>query len=232
MFRCRLRSRHGNQADQGNSHSGEWNYGGFYQLAVAVNGTVDASTPISVLVDKGEISGSAILSLSKDAVITLRNNSTTSFTMTSSPSIGAQMSVTKLSDAATLGYSYELATLVDATVVGSTDVPFNNNGPLSGIIRTASLTTITVPATGTYLVNYNVAITSGVGAQLAIAVNNTVDASTPITALVATGELSGSAILALAAGDVITLRNNSETSLTMTLAPGVGAQMSITRVDN
>ncbi|NYC52740.1 hypothetical protein DE171_005277 [Clostridium beijerinckii] len=129
------------------------------------------------------------------------------------------------------GYVYELATIADSTVVGGADVPFSNNGPLSGITHTPGTTTITVASAGTYEINYGVSITAGVGAQIAIAVNGTVDASTPITALVATGELFGSAILTLAAGDVITLRNNSATPLVMTLAPGVGSQLTIKKLD-
>ncbi|MBV7277006.1 collagen-like protein, partial [Clostridium sp. PL3] len=129
------------------------------------------------------------------------------------------------------GYVYELATIADSTVVGGADVPFSNNGPLIGITHTPGTTTITVASAGVYQINYNISITAGVGAQVAIAVNGTVDASTPITALVATGEMSGSAILTLAAGDVITLRNNSATPLVLTLAPGVGAQLTIMKLD-
>jgi hypothetical protein len=44
---------------------------------------------------------------------------------------------------------------------------------------------------------------------------------------VATGEVSGTAMLTLAAGDVLTLRNNSAVALTLTLAPNVGAQLNI-----
>jgi hypothetical protein len=125
------------------------------------------------------------------------------------------------------GYTYELATVIDATVVGGADVPFSNNGPLSGVTHTASTTTITVPSTGTYSISYSVEITAGVGAALAIAVNGTVDASTTVSMLVATGEVSGDAMLTLAAGDVITLRNNSATPFTLTLAPNVGAQLNL-----
>jgi hypothetical protein len=108
--------------------------------------------------------------------------------------------------------------------VGGADVPFSNNGPLSGITHTAATTTITVPAAGSYQIDYYINITAGIGSAIAIAVNGTVDASTPVAALVATGEISGTAILTLAAGDVLTLRNNSATPLTMTLAPNVGSQ--------
>ncbi|WP_032079773.1 BclA C-terminal domain-containing protein, partial [Clostridium drakei] len=129
------------------------------------------------------------------------------------------------------GYVYELATLADATVVGGADVPFSNNGYLTNVSHTPGTTTITVTNAGIYQINYNISITDGVGSSLAIAVNGTVDASTPIIALVATGEISGSAILTLAAGDAITLRNNSATPLTMKLAPGVGSQLTIMKLN-
>ncbi len=118
-----------------------------------------------------------------------------------------------------------MATVADATVAGGADVPFSNNGPLSGVTHTAGTTTVTVPIAGTYQIDYSVTITLGVGSSIAIAVNGTVDASTPITALVTAGEVSGTAMLTLAAGDVITLRNNSAIPFTMTLAPNVGAQL-------
>jgi hypothetical protein len=127
---------------------------------------------------------------------------------------------------------YQLATLLDATVVGGADVPFSTNGPLvGGITHTAATTTITVANAANYSISYNVSITAGIGSAIAIAVNGTVDAGTNITALVAVGELSGETILTLAAGDVITLRNNSAIPLTTTLAPGVGAQLNILQLD-
>ncbi|WP_431603165.1 BclA C-terminal domain-containing protein, partial [Clostridium beijerinckii] len=129
------------------------------------------------------------------------------------------------------GYVYQLATIADATVVGGADIPFSNNGPLSNIAHTPGTTTVTVAIAGVYEINYGASITAGIGAQIAIAVNGTVDASTPISALVATGEISGSAILTLAAGDVITFRNNSALALTLTLAPSVGAQLTLKKLD-
>lgn len=129
------------------------------------------------------------------------------------------------------GYVYELATIADATVVGGADVPFSNNGPLYGISHTAGTTTFTVPATGSYKVDYLVSITSGIGSAIAVAVNGTVDASTNITCNVATGHITGTAMLNLAAGDVLTLRNNSATPLTINLAPGIGAQFTVTKLD-
>jgi hypothetical protein len=127
---------------------------------------------------------------------------------------------------------YQLATLADATVVGGADVPFSNNGPLvGGITHIAATTTTTVPNAANYSINYSVNLTAGVGSAIAIAVNGTVDAATNITALVAVGEISGDTILSLAAGDVITLRNNSAVPFTTDLAPGVGAQLNILQLD-
>jgi hypothetical protein len=120
-----------------------------------------------------------------------------------------------------------LATLADATVVGGADVPLSNNGPLAGVTHTAGATTVTVPTAGVYQIDYNINITAGIGSAIAIAVNGTVDPSTPITALVAVGEVSGTAMLTLAAGDVLTLRNNSAVALTLSLAPNVGAQFNV-----
>jgi len=125
---------------------------------------------------------------------------------------------------------YELATIADATVVGGADVPFSNNGPLQGITHTAGTTTLTVATAGTYQINFMVGLTAGIGSALAIAVNGTVDASTQISSLIAIGEISGSSLLTLAAGDVITLRNNSAIPFVLNLAPSVGASIVITQM--
>ncbi len=131
----------------------------------------------------------------------------------------------------TFGYNYELATIADATVVGGADIPFSNNGPLTNVSHTPGTTTVTVATSGNYKIDYEVNITAGIGAAMAIAVNGVVDASTMVTFLVAVGNNSGTAILTLAAGDVITLRNNSAIPITMTLAPSTGAQLVVTHLD-
>lgn len=129
------------------------------------------------------------------------------------------------------GNVYELATVTDSTVIGGADVPFSNNGPLSGVTHTAGSTTITVPNTGNYAIEYTVSLTAGIGSAIAIAVNGTVNPSTNISALVGVGELSGVTILSLTAGDSLTLRNNSGTAFTMNEDPEVGAQMNIFQLD-
>jgi BclA C-terminal domain/Collagen triple helix repeat (20 copies) len=129
------------------------------------------------------------------------------------------------------GYVYELATIADATVVGGADVPFSNNGPLSNVTHTAGTTTITVTEAGVYQVSWHVTITAGIGSEIAVAINGVQDSSTPVLALNAVGEISGNSMLTLAAGDVVTLRNNSAVAITMTLAPETGAQFTITKLD-
>ena len=134
---------------------------------------------------------------------------------------------TGIANIASYGYVYELATIADATVLGGTDVPFSNNGPLSGVTHIAGTTTVTVPTNGVYQVDYFVNIATGVNSSIALAVNSTVDASTSIDVLLTTGGINGTAILSLNAGDIITLRNNSAVAFTMGLAPGIGAQLNI-----
>ena len=129
------------------------------------------------------------------------------------------------------GYGFELATIADSTVVGGADVPFSNNGPLSGVTHTAGTTTFTVPANGTYRFGYSVTITAGVGAAMALAVNGSVDFSTMVSFVNATSTFGGVALMTLAAGDVVTLRNNSATPFTMMLAPAAGAQLTIEKVN-
>ena len=58
-----------------------------------------------------------------------------------------------------------------------------------------------MPEAGTYQITWDVSITAGIGSAFAVAVNGTVDASTIVPTLVATGEVSGSSMLTLAAGD-------------------------------
>lgn len=128
---------------------------------------------------------------------------------------------------AAYGYVYELATAGTATVAGGADVPFSDNGPLAGITHSAGTTTVTAAAAGTYRIDYGINITSGANSAIAIAVNGVVNASTNVSMLEAAGKASGTAILNLAAGDVVTLRNNSAIAFTMDLSPGVGAQLSI-----
>jgi hypothetical protein len=98
------------------------------------------------------------------------------------------------------------------------------------LAHTAGTTTVTVATTGVYWINFGVNLTDGPGSSISIAVNGTVDASTNI--LVIMNHVSGSALLSLVAGDVLTLRNNSATAFTLDLSPGVGAHLILTFFNN
>lgn len=123
---------------------------------------------------------------------------------------------------ASYGYLYNL---LAAPIPGGSNVPVPFIGPNSGV--TPGAYGFTVSTAGVYKIDYGVNITAGVGSAIAVAVNNTVDISTQVNLLVDTGQVSGSAMLSLVAGDVITLRNNSAVSITLDAAPGVGAQLNI-----
>ena len=60
-------------------------------LAIAVNGTVDASTNRDLLTAIGSISGENLLPLTAGDVITLRNNSAIPITLDSAPGVGASL---------------------------------------------------------------------------------------------------------------------------------------------
>lgn len=124
-----------------------------------------------------------------------------------------------------------LATLLDATVVGGADITFSSNALLSGITHTAGTTTLVVPSAGAYEITYSVSLTAGIGSSFAIAINGTVNPLSVTNSLIATGQVSGRVILTLAAGDVVTCRNNSLIAVTMALAPANGAQLTLKKLN-
>jgi hypothetical protein len=131
---------------------------------------------------------------------------------------------------AAYGYVYDI-TVGGQVVAAGADVLFSTNGPLVNETHTAGTAPVTVTLAGDYQIDYSVSITVGIGSEIAIAVNGVVDPSTPIIALAATGPVTGQAILTLAGGDVITLRNPSATPFTTSASPDVGAQMTIDKLD-
>ena len=78
--------------------------------------------------------------------------------------------------------------------------------------------------------NYSVELISGIGSALSIAVNGVVNPSTVFIPVVAIGENTGIQLLELAAGDVLTLRNDSTVSFTLNAEPGVGARIVLIRI--
>jgi hypothetical protein len=126
------------------------------------------------------------------------------------------------------GNVYNLA--ASALVPGLTDIPLSDNGLLTNITHVAGSPDLAIGETGTYRVSYHLSVTLGVGAQVALTVNDAVVASTAATLLVA-GPLSGSTILSLVAGDVLSIRNTSALPLTLALAPSVSVQLTLEKLD-
>jgi hypothetical protein len=92
---------------------------------------------------------------------------------------------------------------------------------------------VTVANTGTYQIDYSVNLTGGGGASIALAIDGVVDPATDIGGSGTAGNISGTAIISLAAGDVITLVNNSaNTPLIMTISPEIGAQLDIIQLSS
>ena len=85
-----------------------------------------------------------------------------------------------------------------------------------------------MPVAGSYQINYTVNLTTGIGSAIAIAVNGTTVAdSTVIEVQTDTGVVSGTAMQEPNAGDTLTLRNVSNDTFAMAVAPSVGAKFDI-----
>lgn len=122
------------------------------------------------------------------------------------------------------------ASIATATVVGGADIPFSNSGPMVGIAHTPGVTTMLIGAAGVYEIDYSVSLTGGIGSQIGVAVNGVVLNASTVPVLVAAGNVSGRIMVSLASGDVLTLRNNSATPLTLALAPAAGAQLTVKQI--
>lgn len=81
------------------------------------------------------------------------------------------------------GYVYNLTLPKLIIMDAGADIPFSNNGPLNRVIHREGTTTITVPDTGTYLINYGLSANVDFGSSVALTVNGAVDPSTklPVT---------------------------------------------------
>jgi BclA C-terminal domain len=129
------------------------------------------------------------------------------------------------------GSAYELATIADATIVGGADISFSGSNDFgANLHHTNGTTTFTVSTAGRYEISWVVNHTVGVGSAIAIAVNGTVVPVTNHNTLTAVGSEPGEATLSLAGGAVLTVRNNSAVPMTLDLAPGVGAVLTIQRI--
>lgn len=125
------------------------------------------------------------------------------------------------------GYVYNLTPSKLIIVNAGADIPLSSNGLLNRVIHTEGATTITVPDTGTYLINYSLSANVDFGSSVALAVNGTADLSTKLPV---TFNSSGSAILNLNEGDVITLRNDSDSAIILAASPNISAQLSFIKI--
>ena len=129
------------------------------------------------------------------------------------------------------GYIYVLASPTSATVAAETDITFTNNGPLVGVTHIANSGSLATSSAGQFAVIWKVNhhvwrwIRVRGGRQWH---RGSVDQRQRVSC---PGQVSGDSIITLAAGDVVTLRNNSAVAATLDQSPGVGASMTIKQLD-
>jgi hypothetical protein len=118
-------------------------------------------------------------------------------------------------------YIYDLSPPNLATpVFPGTDVPFASNGPTTAGITYASNGHITIAVPGVYRFEFIASVNEP--GQLDLTQNGTELTSTVYGRATGTSEISGQATLAVAANDVITLRNSSGSFVALTFTPNAG----------
>lgn len=105
------------------------------------------------------------------------------------------------------GYIYNLAA---QTIPIEATVPFDSNGPLSGITHAPGSDAINITNAGIYAIFFSVSGTQP--NQFALAVNGSPSTSTIYGSGAGTQQNTGLTILTLSAGDVITLINHSSSA--------------------
>lgn len=126
------------------------------------------------------------------------------------------------------GYVYNLADDTSTIVTAGNDVPFSSNGALSEVSHAEGLAEVVIPNDGTYKIDYAVNSIVGFSANIVLAVNGALVPSTNIP--IGFNGNSGTAILILKAGDIITIRNNSELNIILATEPEISAQLNIIQI--
>lgn len=106
-----------------------------------------------------------------------------------------------------------------STVAPGTSVSFPQDGPRL-IISRASASTFTLPSTGTYRVAFNVSVTEA--GQLGISINGTLKAADVFGRATGTSLISGEALVAATAGDVLSITNPAGNATALTITPLAG----------
>jgi hypothetical protein len=115
------------------------------------------------------------------------------------------------------GYIYNVTA---ESVAQEASVSFSNNGPLVGITHTAGTAGVTVTSAGTYSINFSV--TGTPANQFALFLNGTVVPQSLYGAAGGNSQNDGQVILALAAGDVLTLVNHTSHASSVSLDNSAG----------
>lgn len=127
-------------------------------------------------------------------------------------------------------YYYNLA--VSATVAIAAPFPFDTDGPAtSGFLHTASATPatsapITIVNAGTYAVQYTVTVAEA--RQIALYIDGAVVPSTIYGQATGTAVTTGIAIITVAAGAVLTLRNHLSAAALTLVTPSGGTEENAT----
>ena len=125
--------------------------------------------------------------------------------------------------------------LIDITLAGETQIPLPNSAPNLNTTYTPE-NSITIEQAGTYEINYYSNMTAAVATTVTMSVrNNGTDIpSTVISRALSVGVssiYSGSAIVELAAGDVIDMALSALLAVGVTLGTGVNATLSVKRIN-
>lgn len=192
------------------------------QFAVAVNGVVAPSTRYGSDAGTQQNSGQALLVLAAGDTLTLRNSgSTSSLSFASSvggtqPNVAASLLVVRAEPQSAYVYA---ASSAPAPVLIGADVAFTHTGPLGvGFSHAPASTQLHVTAAGEYRVTFSVSANEA--NQFALAVNGAVVADTLYGSGATTQQNTGQALVTLAAGDALTLRNVGSTTATFLASPG------------
>lgn len=147
---------------------------------------------------------------------------------------------------AAYGHVYNLTTgLLPLTINADADIPFSNNGILNNVAHIPGEEEVVLPLAGDYEVIFQVSVLGGVAALLAafaVTVNGVVQPQSVFAnSMLGAGlqmQVTGSAIIRVPAGAVITLRNVSGVAVPLSntliggLTPFNNASMTIKKLDS
>jgi hypothetical protein len=122
-------------------------------------------------------------------------------------------------------YGYIYNTLAE-TVAQEASITFGSNGPLVGITHTPGRPDVVVTSSGTYAIDF--LVTTSQASQFALFVNGAVVPQS-IYGSSGAGQKDGQVIVALTAGDVLTLVNHTSNSGSVSLSNTAGGSQ--TNVD-